>query len=162
MKGGRGRRRGGSRRGVDASGMICMSEKDLGGCLHAGERQIEKQHPLYIVWVVPFFLPARFDWSIMGCTILLLALMNLAERGGKKQRGEKQMLNHPAFTDADSSRATTKTKQFCNDLMATLATESLREALTTKRQQTKGQLCADLGTQWGILLMFLMIYSPLF
>lgn len=22
-------------------------------------------------------LPARFDWSIMGCTILLLALMNL-------------------------------------------------------------------------------------
>lgn len=46
-----------------------------------------------------FFLPARFDWSIMGCTILLLALMNLAEREReKKQRGEKQTLNHPAFT----------------------------------------------------------------
>lgn len=24
-------------------------------------------------------LPARFDWSIMGCTILLLALINLQE-----------------------------------------------------------------------------------
>lgn len=31
-------------------------------------------------------LPARFDWSIMGWTILLLALMNLKE---KKKRGKR-------------------------------------------------------------------------
>lgn len=27
-------------------------------------------------------LPARLDWSIMGCTILRRALMNLEEMGG--------------------------------------------------------------------------------
>lgn len=40
-------------------------------------------HDLKIVTIGD--LPARFDWSIMGCTILLLALMNLKrvkERGG--------------------------------------------------------------------------------
>ena len=38
----------------------------------------------------------------MGCTILLLALMNLAERreekrGKKTERGEKQTLNQPCI-----------------------------------------------------------------
>lgn len=55
------------------------------------------------------FLPARFDWSIMGCTILLLAFINLEEnRGGGKR--EKENLNH---VYVDSSQANTKTKQFC-------------------------------------------------
>lgn len=42
-------------------------------------------------------LPARFDWSIMGWTILLLALMNLKKEkkrgkriGGKKAGGEQE------------------------------------------------------------------------
>ena len=40
-------------------------------------------------------LPARFDWSIMGWTILLLALMNLQKmkggwEGRKKKRGGKR------------------------------------------------------------------------
>ena len=48
-------------------------------------------------------LPARFDWSIMGCTILLLALMNLAERKKREkeiegERERKTTLNHRAFT----------------------------------------------------------------
>lgn len=40
-------------------------------------------------------LPARFDWSIMGWTILLLALMNLqkmkreGEGGKEEERGER-------------------------------------------------------------------------
>lgn len=40
-------------------------------------------------------LPARFDWSIMGWTILLLALMNLQkmkrerEGGKEEERGER-------------------------------------------------------------------------
>lgn len=59
-----------------------------------GKERERSSSPLYISWVVLFFfLPARFDWSIMGCTILLLALMNLAETERKKQT-----LNHPAFT----------------------------------------------------------------
>lgn len=53
------------------------------------------------------FLPARFDWSIMGCTILLLALINLEENRGKR---EKNNLNQ---VYVDSSQANTKTKQFC-------------------------------------------------
>lgn len=52
------------------------------------------------------FLPARFDWSIMGCTILLLALMNLEGRREKKSERGKQNLNQ---VYADSSRANTKT-----------------------------------------------------
>lgn len=32
-------------------------------------------------------LPARFDWSIMGCTILLRALMNLQRVGGGRMEG---------------------------------------------------------------------------
>lgn len=32
-------------------------------------------------------LPARFDWSIMGCTIRRRALMNLE----KQKRGERQL-----------------------------------------------------------------------
>lgn len=39
-------------------------------------------------------LPARFDWSIMGWTILLLALMNLekmkrSREGGGGSRGDR-------------------------------------------------------------------------
>lgn len=84
-------------------------------------------------------------------------------KGGKKKRGGKQMLNHSAFTQTRRFIMNNhKAKTVLHDLMATLATKSLREALTTKQQQTKGRLCVDLGTQWGILLMFLMIYSPLF
>lgn len=38
-------------------------------------------------------LPARFDWSIMGCTILLLALINLKEnREVQSQRSPVQFL----------------------------------------------------------------------
>lgn len=33
-------------------------------------------------------LPARFDWSIMGWTILLLALMNLKEKRRRRKRRE--------------------------------------------------------------------------
>lgn len=60
------------------------------------------------------------------------------------------MLNHSAFTHTHARTFITghhKDKTVLHDLMATLATETLREALTTKQQQTKGQLCADLGTQ---------------
>ena len=38
-------------------------------------------------------LPARFDWSIMGWTILLLALMNLKEKrmdGGRDEEEEEE------------------------------------------------------------------------
>ena len=36
-------------------------------------------------------LPARFDWSIMGWTILLLALMNLQKmKGGREGRRKKE------------------------------------------------------------------------
>lgn len=37
-------------------------------------------------------LPARFDWSIMGWTILLLALMNLKKikKTGKRMEGEER------------------------------------------------------------------------
>lgn len=50
----------------------------------------------------------------MGCTILLLALINLEERGeDKNNRRHKQLLNHPAFMHKrDSSRACTKTNSF--------------------------------------------------
>ena len=62
------------------------------------------------------------------------------------------MLNHSAFTHTCTHTRTFitghhKDKTVLHDLMATLATKTLREALTTKQQQTKGQLCADLGTQ---------------
>lgn len=54
-----------------------------------------------------FFLPARFDWSIMGCTILLLALMNLEEQKQKERERDKkkQTLNHSCFFQNDSSPA---------------------------------------------------------
>lgn len=108
-------------------------------------------------------LPARFDWSIMGCTILLLALMNLEEKGEGK--GEREREKNTVSITLRSRRFITgkhKDKTVLRDLMATLATESLREAPATKQRQTKGRLCADLGAQREILLMFLMIYSPLF
>lgn len=78
--------------------MMCMPEKDLGRVSSCWEKKREKLHSVVRrLGDSFFFLPARFDWSIMGCTILLLALMNLARRK-KRQRGEKQTLNHPAFT----------------------------------------------------------------
>lgn len=83
-----------------APGMMCMPVKDLleRVSLCWGKKGGRSSTVLYVGWVVLFFfLPARFDWSIMGCTILLLALMNLADRK-KTERREKQTLNHPAFT----------------------------------------------------------------
>lgn len=44
--------------------------------------------------------------------------------------------------------------------MATLAAGSSDRGARNKTAQTKGQLCTDLGTQRGILLMFLMISTP--
>lgn len=55
-------------------------------------------------------LPARFDWSIMGCTILLLALMNLEETERRKANVKSSLHSR---TPRDSSQAATKTKQFC-------------------------------------------------
>ena len=38
-------------------------------------------------------LPARFDWSIIGCTILLLALINLWKiKGGRKKRDRQKQV----------------------------------------------------------------------
>lgn len=95
------------------------------------------------------FLPARFDWSIMGCTILLLALMNLEKSRGEREREREtdfkspgiqaRMQIHPGQTQRQNS--------FSHDLMATLAIECLSAAPATKQQQTKGQLWADLGAQ---------------
>lgn len=79
-----------------------------------------------------------------------------------KQRGEKETLNHFAFTRWRIHHQPPQRQTVLHDFIATLVPESLREEHTTKQQQTKGQLCADLGTQSGILLMFHMIYSPLF
>ena len=49
-------------------------------------------------------LPARFDWSIIGCTILLLAFMNLrkvkrrrrrmVKGGGQKRKEKRQKQKH--------------------------------------------------------------------
>lgn len=107
------------------------------------------------------FLPARFDWSIMGCTILLRALMNLKE--SRKKRERKATFKSSVRGSVTDKR---REKTVLLDVMAALATESVREASTAKQadadKQTKGQLCADLRAQQEILLMCLMIYSPLF
>lgn len=51
------------------------------------ERKIEAEFYCTLDdWIFFVFLPARFDWSIIGCTILLLALMNLAEREERKEK----------------------------------------------------------------------------
>lgn len=65
--------------------MICMLGEDLGQVFILGVDR-GNQH------LITFsrYLPARFDWSIMGCTILLLALMNLAGKGGKKREEENK------------------------------------------------------------------------
>lgn len=55
-------------------------------------------------------LPARFDWSIMGCTILLLALMNL---GKDKTEGKNRDFKSPTIKgDKYSLQSTIKTKPF--------------------------------------------------
>lgn len=67
-------------------------------------------------------LPARFDWSIMGCTILLLAFMNLREmkrsrkktdgkRGeDRKERGQKTQKNQSVnFSKQDQEKMLTNT-----------------------------------------------------
>lgn len=80
------------------------------------------------------FLPARFDWSIMGCTILLLALMNLEERRGKKREKHK-------FKSSLCGFIKHKDKTVLRNLMATLATDSLREASATKQANKRAIVC---------------------
>lgn len=81
--------------------MMCMPVKNLdrvSSCWgNKGREAVFYCMSAGLFFYVFISLPARFDWSIMGCTILLLALMNLAERK-QKERREKQTLNHPAFT----------------------------------------------------------------
>lgn len=129
---------------------MCMPVKDLEMVSsYWGRKQRDSRAVHWLRCSFFFFLPARFDWSIMGCTILLLALMNLAERRReKKTERRKTNVKSPCIhTQKRFITSHHKDKTVLHDLMATLATESLREALTTKQQQTKGQLCADLGTQ---------------
>lgn len=82
------------------------------------------------------FLPARFDWSIMGCTILLLALMNLEERREKRERKTKFKSRSRGFITGNH-----KDKTVLRDLMATLATKSLREASATKQANKRAIVC---------------------
>lgn len=75
------------------------------------------------------FLPARFDWSIMGCTILLLALINLEEsRDGKRARKTTFKTTLLGFITGKH-----KNNTVLRNVMATLAAESLREASATKQ-----------------------------
>ena len=70
-----------------APGMMCMPVKDLGRVSSYWGKK-ERETVCNVSW--SFFLPARFDWSIMGCTILLLALMNLAKRREKTEEKNKR------------------------------------------------------------------------
>ena len=89
--------KGGATLRIQAAGMLYMPVKywERAGCLGTmgdtvqRERERERERGLYEDGLLS--LPARFDWSIMGCTILLLALMNL--RKGRKTE-DKHKVNH--------------------------------------------------------------------
>lgn len=69
---------------------MCMPVKNLDGVSSCWGKTGGEAVPYCMLAGLFFYgfisLPARFDWSIMGCTILLLALMNLAEREKREKR----------------------------------------------------------------------------
>lgn len=68
-------------------------------------------------------LPARFDWSIMGCTILLLALMNLQK---VKEKGGPGWSNKKGGTGKRTGRG--KRQKHRNTVRALLKTRLVRNA----------------------------------
>lgn len=66
-------------------------------------------------------LPARFDWSIMGWTILLLALMNLEKmrRSRKRMDGKKGEEGEETKTQKIRQKLLTKTLKILAHSMKT-------------------------------------------
>lgn len=77
----------------------------------------------------------------MGCTILLLALINLEESGGVGGEGGRARKTTFKTTLLGFITGKHKNNTVLRNVMATLAAESLREASATKQANKRAIVC---------------------